>query len=151
MPGMWGEPLLSGFSRLWFDAPFLFPVLFFCLVLLLFLSWHFSANGPFPWLAGGWSFRTFSNSSKRQNNNRITVIDLGLDFSGITDWRWILWNPVYDAFIPFFLFLSFFFLFFFFFFSLSFPSSPASFSWIGCRAGWRAKFLMRVDVNWVRF
>ena len=41
-------PLLSGISGLSFDSPFLSPLLFFfCLVLLLFLSCHFSANGPF--------------------------------------------------------------------------------------------------------
>ena len=40
--------LLSGISGLSFDSPFLSPfVLFFCLVLLLFLSCHFSANVPF--------------------------------------------------------------------------------------------------------
>ena len=41
--------LLSGISGLSFDSPFLSPVffVFFCLVLLLFLSCHFSANGPF--------------------------------------------------------------------------------------------------------
>ena len=41
--------LLSGISGLSFDSPFLSPLLFFffCLVLLLFLSCHFSANCPF--------------------------------------------------------------------------------------------------------
>ena len=40
--------LLSGISELSFDSPFLSPLLFFfCLVLLLFLSDNFSANGPF--------------------------------------------------------------------------------------------------------
>ena len=43
-------PLLSGISGLSFDSPFLSPLLFFfCLVLLLFLSCHFSANGPFSY------------------------------------------------------------------------------------------------------
>ena len=40
--------LLSGISGLSFNSPF--PILFscfFCLVLLLFLSCHFSANGSF--------------------------------------------------------------------------------------------------------
>ena len=38
----------EGISGLSFDSPFLSPLLlFFCLVLLLFLSCHFSANGPF--------------------------------------------------------------------------------------------------------
>ena len=41
---------LSGISGLLFDSSFLPPVLFFCLVLLLFLSCHFSANGPFSYL-----------------------------------------------------------------------------------------------------
>ena len=41
---------MSGISGLSFDSPFLSPLLFFCLVLLLFLSCHFSANGPFSWL-----------------------------------------------------------------------------------------------------
>ena len=43
-------PLLSGISGLSFDFPFLSPIavfVSFCLVLLLFLSCHFSANGPF--------------------------------------------------------------------------------------------------------
>ena len=37
---------LSGISGLPSDSPFLLPVLFFCLVLLLFLPCYFSANGP---------------------------------------------------------------------------------------------------------
>ena len=49
--GMSDVHLLSGISGLSFDSPFLSPLLlFFCLVLLLFLSCHFSANGPFSWL-----------------------------------------------------------------------------------------------------
>ena len=53
-PGMSDVSLLSGISGLSFDSPFLSPlslslslVLFPCPVLLLFLSCHFSANGPF--------------------------------------------------------------------------------------------------------
>ena len=46
---VWWPPL-SGISGLSFDSPFLSPLLFFCLVLLLFLSCHFSANGPFSLL-----------------------------------------------------------------------------------------------------
>ena len=42
--------VLSGISGLSFDSPFLSPFLFFYLVLLLFLSCHFSANCPFSWL-----------------------------------------------------------------------------------------------------
>ena len=38
---------LSGISGLSFDSLFLSPLSFFCLV--LFLSCHFSANGPFSW------------------------------------------------------------------------------------------------------
>ena len=38
---------LSGIPGLSPDSSFLSPLLFFCLVLLLFLSCHFSANGPF--------------------------------------------------------------------------------------------------------
>ena len=50
-PGMSDVLLLSGISGLSFDSPFLSPLLFFfCLVLLLFLSCHFPANGPFSWL-----------------------------------------------------------------------------------------------------
>ena len=41
---------LSGIWGLWFDSPLTFALWFFCLVLLLFLSPHFSANGPFDWL-----------------------------------------------------------------------------------------------------
>ena len=37
-------------SQLSFDSLFLSPVLFFCLFLLLFLSCHFSANGPLSWV-----------------------------------------------------------------------------------------------------
>ena len=41
--------LLSGIPGLSFDSPFPVSsvVVVFCLVLLLFLSCHFSANGPF--------------------------------------------------------------------------------------------------------
>ena len=46
--GMSDVILLSEISGPSFDSPFLYPLLFvFCLVLLLFLSCHFSANGPF--------------------------------------------------------------------------------------------------------
>ena len=38
---------LSGISGLSFDSLVLSPLLLFCLVLLPFLSSHFSANGPF--------------------------------------------------------------------------------------------------------
>ena len=38
---------LSGISGLLFHSPFLSPLSFFCLVLMLFWSCHFSANGPF--------------------------------------------------------------------------------------------------------
>ena len=48
---------MSGILGLSFDSPFLSPLLFFCLVLLLFLSFSlgffglcFSANGPFSLL-----------------------------------------------------------------------------------------------------
>ena len=47
MLGMSDATLPSGISGLSFDSPFLSPLLFFCLFLLLFLSCHFSANGPF--------------------------------------------------------------------------------------------------------
>ena len=40
-------PPLSGISGLSLDSPFLSPLLFFCLVLLLSPSCHFSAHGPF--------------------------------------------------------------------------------------------------------
>ena len=40
--------LLSGISGLAFDSPFLPPLLFFCPVLLLFLTCPFSGNGPAP-------------------------------------------------------------------------------------------------------
>ena len=46
-PGMSDISPLSGISRLSFDSPVLSPLLFFSLVLLLFPSCHFSANGPF--------------------------------------------------------------------------------------------------------
>ena len=46
-PGMSDISPLSGISGLSFDSPFLSLLLFFCLVLLLFLPGHFSANGPF--------------------------------------------------------------------------------------------------------
>ena len=38
---------LCGISGLSFDSPYPFPFFLFCLVLLLFLACHFSANGPF--------------------------------------------------------------------------------------------------------
>ena len=47
---VWCPPPLSGISGLSFDSPFLSSLLFFCLVLLLFLSCHFSTNGPFSCL-----------------------------------------------------------------------------------------------------
>ena len=43
-------PPPSGISGLSFDFSFLSSFLFFCLVLILFLSCHISANGPFSWL-----------------------------------------------------------------------------------------------------
>ena len=43
--GMSDVSPLSGISGLSFDSPFLSPLLFFCLVLLLFLSCRFSAIG----------------------------------------------------------------------------------------------------------
>ena len=57
-PGMSDVHSLCGSSGLSFDSPFLSPLFFlsfflfffFCLVLLYFLSCHFSANGPFSWL-----------------------------------------------------------------------------------------------------
>ena len=45
---VWCYP--PGILGLLFDSPFLSPLLFFLQVLPLFLSWHFSANGPFSWL-----------------------------------------------------------------------------------------------------
>ena len=49
--GMSDVTLLFGISGLSFDSPFLSPLFVFsCLVLLLFLSSDFSANGPFSWL-----------------------------------------------------------------------------------------------------
>ena len=54
------SPPLSGISGLSFYSPFFSPHSFFCLVLLLFLSCHFSANGPFSWLFS----RKFSNISR---------------------------------------------------------------------------------------
>ena len=55
-PGMLHVTLLSGISGLSFDSPFLSPLFFLFFLfflpwlLLLFLSCHFSANGPFFWL-----------------------------------------------------------------------------------------------------
>ena len=46
---VWWHPL-SGILGLSFDSSFLSPLLFFCLVLLLFPSRHFSGNGPVSWL-----------------------------------------------------------------------------------------------------
>ena len=46
--GGWGSLMsvsLSGISGLSFDAHFLTALVFFCVVLLLFLSFHLSANG----------------------------------------------------------------------------------------------------------
>ena len=51
-PGMSDVSPLSGISGLSFDSTLLYPLLFFCLVLLLFLSGLFLPAGPF--------FRTFS-------------------------------------------------------------------------------------------
>ena len=48
--GMSDVSLLPGISGQSFDSPFLSPLLFLCLVLLLFLSCNFSANCPFYWL-----------------------------------------------------------------------------------------------------
>ena len=45
-PGMYDVPPLSEISGLSFDSSFLSPLSFFCQVLLLSLSCHFSANGP---------------------------------------------------------------------------------------------------------
>ena len=45
-PGMSDVSSLPGISGLSFDSPFSSPLSFFCLVLLLFLSSHFSSNGP---------------------------------------------------------------------------------------------------------
>ena len=42
--------ILSGISGLLFHFHFLTALAFFCLVLWLFLSGHFSANSPFCWL-----------------------------------------------------------------------------------------------------
>ena len=46
-PVMSGVLFLSGLSGLSLDFPFLSPLLFFCLVPVLFLSCHSSASGPF--------------------------------------------------------------------------------------------------------
>ena len=51
-PGMSDVSLLSGISGLSFDSTLLSPLLFFCLVLLPFLSYRFLPAGPF--------FSTFS-------------------------------------------------------------------------------------------
>ena len=69
---------LSGISGLSFDSSFLSPLLFFCLVLLLFLSRQFSANGPFSWLF----------------QKTLTAI-----------WHWYLPLGVYMTFLHFFLLL----------------------------------------------
>ena len=45
--------ILPGISGLSFGSPFLSPFLFFCLVLLLFVSCHFSGNVDFPDFGGG--------------------------------------------------------------------------------------------------
>ena len=55
---VWCLPLLSGISGLLFDSPFLSPLLFFCQVLLLFLSCHFSAYGL---VSGFFSHKKLSN------------------------------------------------------------------------------------------
>ena len=52
-PGMSDITPLSGISGLSIDSPFLSHLLFFWLVLLVFLSCHFSANGPFSWALYG--------------------------------------------------------------------------------------------------
>ena len=44
---VWYPPPTSWISGPSFKSPFLSPLLFFCLVLTLFLSCHFSADGPF--------------------------------------------------------------------------------------------------------
>ncbi len=46
-PGMSDVSPLSGISGLSFDSTLLSPVLFFCLVLLPFLSYRFLPAGPF--------------------------------------------------------------------------------------------------------
>ena len=46
-PGMSDVSPLSGISGLSFDSTLLSPLLFFCLVLLLFLSYRFLPAGPF--------------------------------------------------------------------------------------------------------
>ncbi len=46
-PGMSDVSPLSGISGLSFDSTFLSPLLFFCLVLLPFLSYRFLPAGPF--------------------------------------------------------------------------------------------------------
>ena len=53
MPPSWitDIKLLSRVSGLSSDSRFLSPILFFCLVILLFLSCHFSANGPFSFFS----------------------------------------------------------------------------------------------------
>ena len=45
------SPPLSRISGLSFHSPFPSPLLFFCTVLLLFLSCYFSAIGQFSWLS----------------------------------------------------------------------------------------------------
>ena len=50
MPGMSDVTPLSGISGLSFYSQLLSPLLFFCLVLLLFLFYHFSVYGSFSWL-----------------------------------------------------------------------------------------------------
>ena len=46
-PGMSDVSPLSGISGMSFDSTLLSPLLFFCLVLLPFLSYHFLSAGPF--------------------------------------------------------------------------------------------------------
>ena len=50
---------LCGISGLSFDSPFLSPLLFFCLVSLLFLFGHFFVNGPFSCLFPQGTWPTF--------------------------------------------------------------------------------------------
>ena len=88
---------LSGLSGLSFDSPFLSLLSwFFCLVLLLFLSCHFSASGPFSRLFS----RKFWNRFRKLGFFVWLVEQLGDCgwYVQLADmWRWYLWWCIYVA------------------------------------------------------